>query len=395
MARRRKEETVEVTVSDGAPIDVGKLVRSFIKTFNKDGEDKVAWNLAYDEDNPTDVKEFISTGSTLLDYCISNRRDGGVPAGKLTEISGEEASGKSLICAHLVANVQKKGGIAVYIDTENAANPSFMEQVGVDLKNLVYLQPGTIENVFEHISKCISMARAKDVKCPVLIIWDSVAATPPAAELEGNFDPTNSIGLMARTISKGLRMLTDSVGKDRVTLVFTNQLRTKIGVSYGDPLTTPGGKAIPFCASVRIRLSQSTKLKDTGDGTEVDGIKTLAKCIKTRLGPPHRRCYFDIRFDKGIDDIGSWFTVLHESKKIEKRGGWCVMANVPGHEGELKFRESGWHNVLAADQSLSDHVRDLIEGEMVVRYGTTPKDAAIDPESLMDVESVVEEETAA
>lgn len=398
MRRKKREEETEEQVETGE--DVGKLVKSFIKAFNKDGEEKVAWNLATDDDNPTDVKDFISTGSTLLDYIISNRRDGGVPAGKLTEISGEEASGKSLLCAHLIANVQKKGGLAVYIDTENAANPQFMEQVGVDISKVVYLQPGTIEGVFEHIEKCITMARAKDVKRQVLIIWDSVAATPPQAELDGNYDPTNSIGLMARSISKGMRKLTDTVGKDRITLVFTNQLKTKIGVQYGDPMTTPGGKAIPYHASVRIRLSQSTRIQDAEK--EILGIRTLAKCIKTRLGPPHRKCYFAIMFDHGVADLESWFEKLHEAGAIEKRAGWCYMEDVPTTvwddekskvelQKEFKFRERLWKETLEGDPAFLEHVRGLVEKKMIVRYGERSDDTEVDPESLMDVEAVTEE----
>lgn len=391
MAKRKSaEEPIEDVARE---TDVNKLTKELIRAFNGKSTEKVAWNLATDVDNPTDVKSFISTGSTILDYLICNRPNGGVPEGKLTEISGEEASGKSLLCAHIIANTQKAGGIAIYIDTENAAHPAFMRQVGVDLNKMVYLQPGTIESVFDHIDKTIAMARAKDVKKPVTIIWDSVAATPPQAEVDGTYDPTSQIGLMARTISKGMRKLTDTVGKERITLVFTNQLKTKIGVMYGDPLTTPGGKAIPYHASVRIRLTSSTKLKNVQDDDEtgqdkgdVYGIRTLAKVVKSRLGPPLRRCEFEIHFDKGVDDEGSWLTCLHERGIISKSNGFMVM-DYAGKE--KRFRESRWKDELR-DRAFRDFVLDVLNQSLVVRYDLKPIDQEIDPESLMEVEAVAD-----
>lgn len=402
--RKKKETQEENDDSQDQSSDVGKMLKQLAGQFNKDGEDKIAWNLAKDFDNPTDVKEFISTGSTLLDYVISNRRNGGVPTGKLTEISGEEASGKSLLCAHILANTQKKNGLAVYIDTENAANPEFMQQVGVDLNKLLYLQPGSVESVFEAIEKCINVARAKDVKNPVTIIWDSVAATPPNAEIEGDYDPNSRIGVMAKALAKGLRKLTDTVGKDKVTLVFTNQLKFRPGVMYGDPMTTPGGKAIPYHASVRIRLASSTKEKD--EEGDVFAIKTKAKCQKTRLGPPLRACEFMIMFDRGIDDVGSWREFLHEKGEIEKRAGFMVMKDVPvsvqvgedkkGNpvfetqvQQEYKFRQSAWSDMIRGDAAFKEHVLSLLEKHLIVRYGERPSD--ID-EELVKIE---QEENAA
>lgn len=396
--RKKKEENAAVTEDDdGAGIEnIGKFASKLISQLNN-GDDKIAWNLARDVDNPTDVKEFISTGSTLLDYAISNRKEGGIPVGKLSEISGEESSGKSLICAHIIKNTQKKGGLAVYIDTENAANPAFMKQIGVDLQNLVYIQPNTIEEVFETIEKCINSVRAKDIKKVVTIIWDSVAATPPKAELEGSYDPNSQIGLMARVISKGMRKLTQTVGKDRITLVFTNQLKFRPGVMYGDPMTTPGGKAIPYHASVRVKLAQSTKNKNAeGD---VVSIKTLATVKKTRLGPPLRQCNFEIFFDRGIEDVESWRNMLHEVKEIEKRGGFMYMKNVPITEHddtgkgkvvihpEYKFRESHFKELLLGDEALKNHVLALVEKHMIVSFDKKSWDMVEDVSSELEGES--------
>lgn len=380
-----------------------KLTKLLIEEFNKDEDKtgKMAWCLATDEDNPTDVKEFLSTGSTLLNYAISNRRDGGIPVGKLTEISGEEASGKSLVCAHLIAECQRRGGIAIYIDTENSANPEFMTRLGVNMKELVYLQPETCEEVGESIEKTIIMTRTRAKNKLVLVLWDGIAATPTGLEVSGEFDLGMNVQLeKSKVLSKMMRKITQLLGKERIALVFTNQLKVKIGVMYGDPLTTPGGKAVPYHASVRIRLMAGAKNKN--DKTdEIYGVHTSAKIVKNRLGPPWRKCEFDILFASGIDDIGSWFNKLHELEEIEKADGWCYLSKFPsgnieekgakkGTDRGIKFREKGFSDVVKSNPAMKKFCEDLLEKHMIVKYGEKPKDVDLDPESLMDAESVKE-----
>jgi recombination protein RecA len=416
MARKKKEEDLVEEAQGSGEKAVSKaedekellhLTKTLIRTLNKEGEDKMAWCLATDKDNPTDVKDFISTGSTLLDYIISNRRGGGIAMGKITEVVGEEASGKSLLVTHVLANTQKKGGLAVYIDEENALNPDFAQRVGLDLKKLVYLQCGYVEKVGETIESIIIKAREKDVSRPITIVWDSVAATPPKAELEGDYDPNSRIGLQAKAIAKMMRKLTTTVGREKVTLVFTNQLKVKIGVMFGDPMGTSGGKAIPYHASTRIRLTRSTEEKDA---TQKDmskgqtyGVNTYAKIIKNRLGPPMRRCEFTILFASGIDDEESWFNYLHSVGEISKQSGFCYMSNVPqtvvvDKEGkeevqvakELKFREKAWKDIVA-DPATREHVFGLLDKHLIVKYDAKEiKDLDIDPESLMDAEAMAE-----
>ena len=392
MAKKNREE-VEVAIPVEKETDSFKLSKLLIKELNKDEEKngKVAWNLATDHDNPTEVKEWISTGSTLLDYCISNRRDGGIPVGKLTEISGEEASGKSLLCAHLARECQRKGGVVAYIDTENAMSPEFAEQLGVDLNKLIYLQPGTIEEVGETIEKIILMTRQKAKDKLILIIWDSVAGTPSQVEIEGTYDPNDRIGVTAKALAKMMRKLTQVWGKERIAMVFTNQLRVKFGVMFGDNMTTSGGKAIPYHASVRVRLIRSTMEKaekggEEGNEGDILGVNTRAQCVKNRLGPPHRKCRFFISFERGIDDMDSWFEHLHDRKVIEKKGGWCY---VPGYDTEFKFRESQWVKTLKEDKKLLDWVLNQVNETMTVKYGQKPLDAEIDPESLMQNEEII------
>ncbi len=361
MAARKPEDLI----AEAPAKDPRKIIREMRNALNKDDEDKLTWNLA-DDDSPTHVKDYISTGSTLLDYVISNRADGGIPCGKLTEIAGEESTGKSLLCAHIIANTQRKNGIAVYIDSENAANPGFMRQVGVDLESLIYVQPGTIERAFETIEGVIKTLRAKNGKVPVTILWDSLAGTPPQAEIEGDYDPNSRIGLGAKAMSKGLRKITDLIGKERITLVFTNQLKMNPGAGqYGDPWVVPYGKAVPYHASVRIRLNSSTKLKDANGN--VYGVKTRAKCIKTRLGPGHRTSVFEIHFDIGVDDIGSWFVYLHEEAKlIEKRGGWCYIDT--GGPKPIQFREKEWRKLVADDAGVREWAQRALKERLTVVY---------------------------
>lgn len=380
-------------------VDVQKLGKLLLKEFNKDdGKGKLAWCLATDPDSPTIVKEWISTGSRLLDTIIANRPDGGVPVGKLTEISGEEASGKTLICSHIVANTQRKGGLGVYIDTENAVHPEFMAQLGVDIGELVYLQPGTIEETGEAIEKVIRLTRARAPDRLVTIIWDSVAGTPPQAEIEGTFDPNDRMGVTAKALSKMMRKLTQVWGKERICMVFTNQLRTKLGVSYGDPMMTPGGKAIPYHASVRVRLTRRGNQADP-KSKSVYGVETTAKVVKNRLGPPLRKCEFNISFSRGVEDVESWRDYLHSIGEIEKADGWCYLTSFPsgkieekgvkqGTDRGIKFREKGWEDLVTLNDALRSHVISLLDKNLIIKYGARPADQELDPESLMEAEEV-------
>lgn len=374
MAKKEKKSEEEEKV-----FDPKQMVRTLRNSLNKTGEDPIAWDLTKN-DSPTHVKEWLSTGSTLLDYNISNRRDGGIPCGKITEIQGEESSGKSLICAHLIANMQKKGGIAVYLDTENAANPDFMRRIGVDLEKLIYVQPGTIEMAFEIIENVISTLRAKAPTQSVLIIWDSVGNTPPKAEIEGSYDPNARMGLGAKAMAIGMRKLTDTIGRERITLVCTQPLTYRMDAGlYGDPLGTKYGKALPYHSSVRLRVSSSTKLKH---GDEIYGIVTNGRMIKSRLGTSHRTCKFEIHFDFGIDDESSWFLVLHEAGMIEKDNGWCYIEQIPsgriwekgvnaGKDRGVQFREAEFGELARTDQRVRDWALNTLEKLLIVKYEET------------------------
>ena len=269
------------------------------KELNKAAKETIAYDL--NGENPTDVKTWISTGSTLLDYIISNRRDGGIPVGKLTTIAGESASGKSLVATQILANTQKMGGVAVYIDTENAASPDFMAQLGLDTENnFMYIQPGTIEEVFESIERLIGLVREKAPDRLVCIVWDSVAGTPVKAEIEGDYDPNSRIGLTAKALAKGMRKVTE----------------------------------------------------------------TLGKTMKSRFGPSPRSCQFDVLFDLandrvGVDDEGSWLTAIAGTPDCIRSGAWYTI-NVDGED--KKFQSKDFLKLLE-DPKFKEKVLDILEDE--------------------------------
>ena len=279
-------------------------------------------------DSPPETKEWLSTGSTILDTIISNNidADGGIPVGKLVEISGEAASGKSLLSYMILKDCQDKGGIPVLIDTENAANEDFLRLIGLEFYpegSLVYIQVDSIEGVFKAIEDIIRRIRENDKDKLCCIVWDSVAGTSTDAEIQGDYGDA-TVGLAARLIGQGLRKIIRFIGTQRVSLVFLNQIRQKIGVFFGDDTVTPGGKAIPFFAAVRIRLYSGGKVKA---GKDVLGVGIRPKIVKNRMGPPHREADLKMYFNRGLIDEEGWIDILlkfGEAKKISAQKSQIV-----------------------------------------------------------------------
>ena len=247
MARKSKAQKQAIDSRDEL---AGVIADSLNKKFKSM---KVAYFLDGAEDTPTDLTEWVSTGSSLLDLAISNRPNGGIPVGRITELTGLEASGKSLIGAHLLANTQKQGGLAVYIDTENAMNEEFARAIGIDISKMLYIQLEAIEDIFDVIENIILKIRESDNDRLVTIVVDSVAAATTKVEQEADFEKDGWATSKAIIISKAMRKVTQLIGRQRICLVFTNQLRVRLGVSFGDPYTTSGGKALGFHASCRLR----------------------------------------------------------------------------------------------------------------------------------------------
>jgi recombination protein RecA len=345
--------------------DLASLLADSLNKQNKDG--KIAYFLDDDSsDAPTNVKDWLSTGNAMLDVAISNRPYGGLPVGRITEITGLEQSGKSLLSAHLLAEAQRKGGVAVLIDTETAVSREFLEAIGVDISKLLYVSVDTVEGIFEACETIIEQVRKGDKDRLVTIVVDSVAAASSKKEMEADYDKDGYATDKAIIISKAMRKITNMIGRQSIALVFTNQLRQKMNAMFGDPWTTSGGKALAFHASVRLRLKNMGQLKA---GDRIVGIKVRCQVIKNRMGPPLRHADFDIFFDRGIDNYGGWISVMKEQKLVKQGGAWYTYTDIASGE-EIKFQAKDFVSILE-DEELKDQIYRRICEATILQYKTS------------------------
>ena len=294
-------------------------------------------------DNKENFKyEGISTGSLSLDYAIG----GGIPRGRIVEIYGPESSGKTTLTLHVVAEAQKAGGTAAFIDAEHALDPVYAEKIGVKTKNLLISQPDSGEQALD-IAETLVKSGALDV-----IVIDSVAALVPKAELDGDIGDTH-VGLQARLMSKALRKLTGIVSKSKTTVIFINQIRHKIGVMFGSPETTSGGNALKFYCSVRLDIRRIGQIKD---GDQVAGNKTRVKVVKNKVGPPFRMTEFDIMYGLGISFEGDLLDLAIKADVIEKTGSWFSYDGQKIGQGREKVKL-----LLLEDKKLTKQIRKKVE----------------------------------
>ena len=281
--------------------------------------------------------EAIPTGALNLDAAIGI---GGIPRGRISEIYGPESSGKTTICLHIIANAQRLGGIAAFIDAEHALDVAYSRKLGVDVDNLLVSQPDTGEQALE-IAEVLIRSNAVDV-----VVIDSVAALVPRAEIEGEMGDTH-VGLQARLMSQALRKLTGAVARSNTSVIFTNQIREKIGVMFGSPETTSGGRALKFYASVRLDIRRIGAIKD---GQEVIGNRTRVKVVKNKCAPPFRQAEFDIQYDEGISHTGLLVDLGVEHNIVEKSGSWFSYGDLRLGQGKENSRMFLMENPDIADE---------------------------------------------
>ena len=268
----------------------------------------------------------ISTGAINLDTAIGI---GGVPRGRITEIYGPESSGKTTLCLHIIANAQRTGGIAAFVDAEHALDVGYSRKLGVDVDNLLVSQPDTGEQALE-IAEVLIRSNAIDV-----VVIDSVAALVPRAEIEGEMGDSH-VGLQARLMSQALRKLTGAVARSQTAVIFTNQIREKIGVMFGSPETTSGGRALKFYSSLRMDIRRIGAIKD---GVDIIGNRTRVKVVKNKCAPPFRQAEFDILYDVGISHESLLIDIGVEEEIIEKSGSWYSYGDLRLGQGKENARD--------------------------------------------------------
>ncbi len=307
--------------------------------------------------------EGIPTGSLSLDIALGGQ---GVPRGRVLEVFGPESSGKTTLALHIIANAQRAGGVAAFIDAEHALDPAWAKRLGVQLQDLMVSQPDTGEQAME-ICELLVRSNAVDV-----IVVDSVAALIPRAEIEGEMGDSH-VGLQARLMSQAMRKLTGAISKSKCTVIFINQIREKIGVMFGNPETTPGGRALKFYSSVRIDVRRTSTIKEA----EVSvGARTRARVVKNKIAPPFRDAEFDIMFDRGISYEGDLIDLAVLGNVVEKSGAWYTYKGTRLGQGRENSK-----NFLSENKDLAEQIRHEVLASKGMLDAKKATDLPLDAES--------------
>jgi recombination protein RecA len=305
--------------------------------------------------------EAIPTGAINLDAAIGI---GGIPRGRISEIYGPESSGKTTLCLHVIANAQRKGGVAAFIDAEHALDVQYARKLGVDVDNLLVAQPDTGEQALE-IAEVLIRSNAVDV-----VVIDSVAALVPRAEIEGEMGDTH-VGLQARLMSQALRKLTGCVNRSHTSVIFTNQIREKVGVMFGNPETTSGGRALKFYASLRLDIRRIGAIKD---GQDLVGNRTRVKVVKNKCAPPFKQAEFDIMYNEGISHTNLVIDLGSDLDIIQKSGAWYSYGDLRLGQGKENARQFLLENTDVLEE-LDVKIRSALELPGVIRPSTNGDEA--------------------
>ncbi len=331
---------------------------------------KAGMNVAHSlkDENPTEVKDWIPTGSRWLDSIVCRGKLAGIPVGKVVEIAGLEASGKSFMAAQVAANAQKKGIDVIYFDSESAIDPGFLERAGCDVSTLLYIQATSVEFVLETIEDLLSSNENR-----MLFIWDSLALTPSVSDVEGDFNPLSSMAVKARILAKGMSKLTVPIANSQSTFLVLNQLKTNItrspSMALVEPYMTPGGKAMIYAYSLRVwltgRKAKASYITDD-KGFRV-GSEVKATLKKSRFGTEGRQCTFKILWgdDIGIQDELSWFEAVKSSDNLIQSGAWYTLLYEDG--GEQKFQPSKWLEFLK-DDNFRTRILQIMDEEVIMKF---------------------------
>jgi len=363
------------------------IADSLNKLFSKDYE-KVAYYLDGSEEVPSDLNDWVSVGSDIADIAISNRPNGGLPSGRIVEIAGWESGGKSLLCAHIMADTQRKGGLPVYIETENSVDKTFFTSIGIDLnpKKFLYVPLSLTEEIFGAIENIVTKARESKNKRLLTIVVDSISAASTEVEMESGFGKDGFATAKALIMSKGMRKIKQLIAKENILLIFTSQLRDKVGVTFGEKsVSSSGGHALKFYSSIRLKVAAIGQLKVGEDNV---GVATEVTVVKNKIGPPKRKVKFDIYYNSGIDNLGSWLNVMKERKIANTSGANYTWVDKETAE-ELTFTKKTFKSLLKERPEIKKSIYKDICDSMIMEYKRNDSAEADDiQEPLYDSDTV-------